>query len=348
MAYTDIDDPSAFFQCTLYVGDGGTDNEVTNSGNSDLQPDMVWIKNRDQADWHHITDSVRGVNKVVYPNDANAEQTTNYVKALNSDGFTIGAAGHDANASSENYVAWQWKAGTSFTNDASSTGIGSLDSTGSVNTDAGFSIISFAGASTVSTVAHGLGVAPKMMIFKNRSDSDHWGVYHQSLGSNAAMYLNLNGAVDGTLWNNTAPTTSVFTVQNNSAVNGSDNNIIAYCFAEKKGYSKLGSYTGNGNVDGTFVYTGFKPAFVFVKRTNGTENWTIMDTTRDTFNVATKKLHPNLAAGLDNGATIDILSNGFKNRTTNAGANGSGDSYIFYAIAENPFVTSTGVPATAR
>ena len=350
MAYTDIDNPELYFQTKLYTGNSGT-NAITFDGSENMQPDWVWLKRRDSgSNNHRLCDSVRGVNKQIYSSSNGAEGTSSgVVQSFDSNGFTLNTSDSSVNVGS--YVCWNWKAGTSFTNDASGTGIGSLDSTGSVNTDAGFSIISFAGASAVSTVAHGLGVAPKMMIFKNRSDADHWGVYHQSLGSNAAMYLNLTGAVDGTLWNNTAPTTSVFTVQNNSAVNGSGNNIIAYCFAEKQGYSKFGSYTGNGNADGTFVYTGFKPAFIMVKRSNGIENWTIMDTTRDPFNVAVNKLHPNTSGGTDAGATIDILSNGFKNRTTNAGANGSGDSYIYMAIAENPFVTSTGngsIPATAR
>jgi hypothetical protein len=212
-----IDKPSDYFNTVLYTGNASTQS-ITGVG---FSPDFIWGKNRSSVTHHALVDTVRGNTKYVKSSTSAAEATiTNMVTAFGSDGFSLGADS-DMNGSSANQVAWNWKAGTSFTNDASATGIGSLDSTGSVNTDAGFSIISFAGASAVSTVAHGLGVAPKMMIFKNRSDADHWGVYHQSLGSNAAVYLNLTGAVDGTLWNNTAPTTSVFTVQNNSAVNGS-------------------------------------------------------------------------------------------------------------------------------
>jgi len=349
MAYTDIDDPSAYFQTTLYTGNASAGHAITNSGNSDLAPNWVWIKSRDDTSTHRIYDTVRGVQKPLKSDFANAEGTDNNgVTAFGSDGFTLGNEAQ-SNGNTLKFVSWNWKAGTSFTNDASATSIGSLDSTGSVNTDAGFSIISFAGASAVSTVAHGLGVAPKMMIFKNRSDADHWGVYHQSLGSNAAVYLNLTGAVDGTLWNNTAPTTSVFTVQNNSAVNGSGNNIIAYCFAEKQGYSKFGSYIGNGNADGTFVYTGFKPAFIMIKQSSAARDWIMVDNKRNTFNVVNNRLFPNSSDAQNTSVdALDFTSNGFKIRNTNTTVNVSGGTYIFMCFAENPFVSSTGVPATAR
>jgi len=349
MAYTDIDDPSAYFQTTLYTGNASAGHAITNSGNSDLAPNWVWIKSRDDTSTHRIYDTVRGVQKPLKSDFANAEGTDNNgVTAFGSDGFTLGNEAQ-SNGNTLKFVSWNWKAGTSFTNDASATSIGSLDSTGSVNTDAGFSIISFAGASAVSTVAHGLGVAPKMMIFKNRSDADHWGVYHQSLGSNAAVYLNLTGAVDGTLWNNTAPTTSVFTVQNNSAVNGSGNNIIAYCFAEKQGYSKFGSYIGNGNADGTFVYTGFKPAFIMIKQSSAARDWIMVDNKRNTFNVVNNRLFPNSSDAQNTSVdALDFTSNGFKIRNTNTTVNVSGGTYIFMCFAENPLVTSTGVPTTAR
>ena len=351
MAYTPIDNPGDFFNTVLYTGNGASSRSITGVG---FQPDWVWNKPRTDTNDHQWVDSVRTGGKVISSNLADAEYTAgNTILSFISDGFTCGN-GASVNANNIPYASWNWKAGTSFTNDASGTGIGSLDSTGSVNTDAGFSIISFAGASAVSTVAHGLGVAPKMMIFKNRSDADHWGVYHQSLGSNAAMYLNLTGAVDGTLWNNTAPTTSVFTVQNNSAVNGSGNNIIAYCFAEKQGYSKFGSYTGNGNADGTFVYTGFKPAFILGKNSNNaSENWFIYDNKRDSYNTAYKNLAPNSSAieGSNTSQNIDILSNGFKPKSAEARFNQSGSTMIYMAFAEHPFVSNTAsgsVPVTAR
>ena len=348
MAYTTIDDPTAFHQTKLYTGNDSS-RAITFDGNTDMQPDWSWFKARSEAYNHAIFDSVRGVQKLIRSNQTNAEEThSTTLTAFGSNGFSLGGGDAFTNANNVTYASWHWKAGTSFTNDASSTGIGSIDSAGSVNQDAGFSIISFAGASAVSTVAHGLGVAPKMMIFKNRSDADHWGVYHQSLGSNAAMYLNLSGAVDGTLWNNTAPTTSVFTVQNNSAVNGSGNNIIAYCFAEKQGYSKFGSYTGNANNDGPYIHLGFKPAFLVIKQSSSERNWIMMDAKRSPFNIVTKYMKGNSSSAEETYNYVDFLSNGFKCRDSDTGANASGGTYIYYAFAENPFVTSSGVPATAR
>jgi len=347
MAYSAILKPSTLMNTKLYTGNGGT-NAQTGVG---FQPDWVWLKQRSgSASSNKLYDSVRGTTKYIASNNDGAEATdSNGLTAFGTDGFTVGSSA-GTNANNETYVGWNWKAGTSFSNSAGANGA-SLASTGSVNTTSGFSIISFAGASAVSTVAHGLGVAPKMMIFKNRSDADHWGVYHQSLGSNAAMYLNLTGAVDGTLWNNTAPTTSVFTVQNNSAVNGSGNNIIAYCFAEKQGYSKFGSYTGNGNADGTFVYTGFKPAYVMTKSSATTSNWEIKDNKRLGYNTVDTYIKANASAAEDTGVSshaMDFLSNGFKHRGNNDEVNGSGEAYIYMAFAESPFTNSGFVPNNAR
>ena len=352
MAYTDIDDPSAYFQTTLYTGDGSTDLAITNSGNSDLQPDMVWIKNRDQADWHHITDVARGVNKVVYPNDTNAEQTTNYVKAFNSDGFTIGASGHDVNANAEKYVAWQWKAGTSFTNDASSTGIGDIDSAGSVNTDAGFSVITATSDGAANKdIAHGLGAVPDVIFAKNLERGYNWDCYFKTLGYNASLILNTTEAARTGAWgSNTFTTTTFETAEDYSSKSGEK--YVYYCFAEKKGYSKFGSYVGNGNVDGTFVYTGQKSAFIIIKKSsNAGNNWYMWDNKRNTFNLSNTYLNPDLASaeGTANYGHIDILSNGFKIRSaSNDEINQSGHTFIYMAFAENPFVSSSGVPATAR
>ena len=347
-----VDKPTDYFNAKLYTGNGST-NAITGV---EFQPDWVWLKQRSgSASSHKVYDSVRGTTKYLATNNTGAEGTESGVTAFGSDGFTVGSSA-GTNANSETYVSWNWKAGTSFTNDASGTGIGSIDSTGSVNTDAGFSIITYSGTDGTETVAHGLSAVPKMIIFKYRNGVINWLAYHASLGATKSIYFDATSAATTTYdyFADTEPTSSVFTVKKDGSyveTNNSGGNFVAYCFSEVKGYSKFGSYTGNGNADGTFVYTGFKPAFVLVKRTNGTENWTIMDTTRDPFNVAVNKLHPNTSGGTDAGATIDILSNGFKNRTTNAGANGSGDSYIYLAIAENPFVTSTAngsIPATAR
>jgi hypothetical protein len=249
-------------------------------------------------------------------------------------------------------VAWQWKAGTSFTNDASSTGIGSIDSAGSFNNDAGFSIVSFTGTGSNGTIKHGLSTAPKMLIIKRRDPSQSWSVYHTSLGTNKRLYLDLTDAVETTTTacNNTAPTSSVFSVGTSNATNGNGENMIAYCFAEKQGYSKFGSYTGNNNADGPFVYTGFKPAWLMIKIASGTtNNWMMYDNKRSTFNLTDKIFEANNNGAEGTGLGIDMLSNGFKIRTTAGnGTNYNGGTYIYMAFAENPFVTSTGVPATAR
>ena len=227
---------------------------------------------------------------------------------------------------------------------------GSLQSNVSPNTISRFSIVSWTNSgSSVATVGHGLGVTPKMIIIKSRNETAGWLTYHEAIGNTKGLFLNTTGAQDDNveLFNDTSPTATVFTTGVTGLLTGGSN-LIAYCFADVQGFSKMGSYLGNGNVDGTFVYTGFKPSFILVKRTNGSENWTIMDSARDPSNVAVNKLHPNTTGGTDAGATIDILSNGFKNKTTNAGANGNGDSYIYMAFAENPFTSSAGTPVTAR
>jgi len=351
MAYTDIDDPSAYFQTTLYTGNGGTQS-ITNTGNSDLQPDWIWIKARNEAEHHNLIDSVRGNTKVVYSSLSGAEDTTSIqVTGFASDGFALGS-GTNTNKNNITYVAWQWKAGTSFSNDASSTSVGTIDSTGSVSTDAGFSIITYAGTGSAGTIAHGLGAALKMIIFKNRSTEEDWGVWHQGFPNNG--YIALNTANDqrtnNTFMNNTIPTSSVFSVGNNTRTGSNSHNFVAYCFAEKQGYSKFGSYTGNGNADGPFIYTGFQPAFVMTKRTDGSGDWAMMDTARNPFNVMNiyQKAHAAEADSTDESFNIDSVSNGFKIRYNNGNYNADGGAYLYMAFAADPFVTSTGVPATAR
>ena len=346
MAYTDIDKPSDYFETKLYTGTG-SEQSIT----MDFAPNLVWLKSRNNTYNHNFFDSVRGVLKMLRPNTTNAEATiSNTLTSFNSDGFTLGSdAG--VNQSSSNQVSWNWKAGTSFTNDASSTGIGSIDSAGSVNTDAGFSIISYTGTGANATIAHGLGVAPKMIITKSRGTTNNWGVYHQSLGNTDALFLNLTAATDAasTYWNNTSPTSSVFSVGSAAGTNPSAT-MIAYCFAEKQGYSKFGSYTGNGNADGTFVYTGFKPAWVMVKASGAATNWTIIDNKRPEYNPANKWLYSNVSDAEYNASEFptDFTAQGFKIRNTGSYMNTSGANYIYMAFAENPFVTSTGVPACAR
>jgi len=345
MAYTTIDKPSDYFVSNLHTGNGSTQN-ITGL---DFAPNWVWIKGRNQARNHTIFDSVRGVQKQIHSNKTSAESTQdNALSSFNSDGFSLGD-NTGVNENTTTYVAWNWKAGTSFSNDASSTSIGSIDSAGSVSTDAGFSIVTFTGNS--GGIAHGLGQKPDMVIIKPRNVDGSWIVTHKGLGAEMQDYYvfldtTAAKATSNDIWGG-EPTTTTFSVSS-SLIDSA--NYVAYCFAEKKGYSKFGSYTGNGNVDGTFVYTGFKPAFVLKKNISVTRDWGINDIEREPFNTNDNILRPNLAnAEQSNSAyAMDFLSNGFKLRGADAEINTSGNTYIYMAFAENPFVTSTGVPATAR
>ena len=340
MAYTTIDDPTIFFNTVLYSGTG-SNQSVTGTG---FTADWIWLKERNGTDYHFVNDSVRGKGSNnhylnLHPNATSAEsdQTTG-VNAINSNGFDITYRG-ELNESGKNYVAWNWKAGTSFTNDASATGIGSIDSTGSVSTTAGFSIISFTGQT--GTVAHGLGVKPSMIILKCRAIANNWVIQHKGLtggmDDNALIFTTSAEISAATA----EPTTSVFTVNNQIAEN---NNNIAYIFSDIKGYSKFGKYTGNGNADGTFVYTGFKPSFVLQKKTSGTSDWVIYDNKRDPSNIVTQELKPNSSGAESSFTNIDILSNGFKQRADYAYTNNSGGSYTYMAFAESPFTNSNGIP----
>ena len=355
MAYTDIDKPSDYFDTKLYTGNAGTLN-VTGL---DFQPDWVWIKNRTSDYTHGLYDSVRGAgsSKGIYSNTNEAEGTNSAFQNLtsfNSDGFSLGSTSNTnvINTNSQNHVSWNWKAGTSFTNDASSTGIGATDSAGSVNETAGFSVCTYTGVGgTSTTIKHGLSTAPTVMLIKNRSSDKDWGVYHQGIGNTHRLYLNLTDAATSAIgtFRNTSPTSSIFTVGDHASVNTSGNNYVAYIFSERQGHSKFGSYTGNANVDGTFVYTGFKPALIIFKNADsGSADWVLYDNKRDGFNSNNIALYPNANAADDTGNDPDILSNGFKQRATGSDRNGNGENIIYMAFAENPFVTSTGVPATAR
>ena len=349
MAYTTIDIPSDYFNTITYTGDGSASRNITGVG---FQPDWVWGKCRNVSVSHAIYDSVRGASNLINTNSSSAEGTNPALNAFVSDGFTVNSDSY-FNGNSNTYVAWNWKAGTSFTNDASATGIGTIDSTGSVNTDAGFSIISYTGnATTNAKVAHGLGVAPSMMIVKKRNGAFNWGIYHKTLTAHKLLAFTTGTPDDdASYWNDVEPTSSVFNLGSGALTNGSGSTMIAYCFAEKQGYSKFGSYTGNNDDNGTFVYTGFKPAFVMVKITAGqTDNWIMQDNKINSFNGASsQRLRPNSSgAEFSSSNEIDLLSNGFKTHGADGEINGSGFSYIYMAFAENPFVTSTGVPATAR
>jgi hypothetical protein len=354
MAYTTIDDPSAYFHTQLYTGDGASTNAITNDANAgDFQPDWIWIKRRDGADNHHVFDTSRGITKELNTNGTGAEGSgTNLVKSSDTDGFTLGDNG-GVNGSSETYVAWQWKAngGTTTTNDASSTGVGSLDSVYQANTTAGFSIITYTGTGSNATIAHGLGSAPTMLIVKNRSSAESWMVGHHknSNGFQSSVFLDLTAAkdTDAVYFNNTAPTSTVISIGTNTKINHASENHVMYAFAEIQGYSKFGSYTGNGNVDGPFVYTGFSPAWVIVKRFDSGNNWHLHDNKRVPYNSNNKTLYPNLD-NVEQTEDFDMLSNGFKLRESGGGYNASGGTYIYMAFAESPFVSSEGVPTTAR
>ena len=355
MAYTTIDNPELFFQTKLYTGTGSSQS-ITLDGDENMQPDFVWLKDRNATNGHFLYDSVRGVTKELNSQTTQTEQTkSGGLTAFGSDGFTIGDyVGHNDN--STNYVSWNWKTGTSFTNDASATGVGDIDSTGSVNTDAGFSIVSYTGNGTSGTeVAHGLGSTPDLYITKSRSYTYGWGVYHKDIANDKGFFLNGTDAqLTGTGFrNSTAPTSSVFTLGGGSqpyryTSNKSGETYIGYFFKEVKGYSKFGSYTGNGNADGTFIYTGFRPAFFLIKRTDAAYQWYIHDNKRNTSNVMDKELYPSASSAEATVSTKDFLSNGVKIRGSQVSQNASGGTYIFMAFAESPFVNSSGVPTNAR
>jgi len=353
MAYTTIDDPSAYFQTALYTGDGASSNATTNGGNSDLQPDWLWIKNRSSSGGtgpNIIFDSTRGPTKDLHTNNNEAEHTnSNTCKSFNTDGFTVGDSGA-VNNNTDNFVAWQWKANGGTTtsgggNDSVST------STHQANTTSGFSVVTYTGNGTAgATVAHGLGAVPQIVLLKRRDASGHtWQMYHHSLGNTHYLQLNnTDAALDGEVFNDTTPSSSVFTLHDFSTSNGNNGTFVAYCFAEKQGYSKFGSYTGNGNADGPFVYTGFKPAWVILKRSSGVADWNIFDNKRPGYNETNARLRANdTTAESTSDAGVDLLSNGFKCRLGSE-FNASSTTNIYMAFAESPFVSSKGVPTTAR
>jgi len=348
MAYTTIDDPTLFFEAVTYTGNtssGTTINDLS------FRPDFVWFKSRTQTENHQIYDSVRGATKRLVVNGTQSEATASTgLTSFDSDGFTTGG---ENETDSGNIVAWNWKAGTSFTNDASATGVGSHDSSGSINTTAGFSIIKYnlSSIGNPSTVAHGLNAVPKLIIMKNKDANDHWYVYSSAIGNNRYVKLDDTSAQSSTstgFMNNTDPTSSVFT-QTSTWWGTNNQDVIAYCFADIKGYSKFGKYTGNDNADGTFVYTGFAPAWVMIKRTNSVNDWIMLDRKRNPINPSDERILANSSNAASTANTmVDFLSNGFKPRSTYGGINGASDNFIYLALAESPFVNSNGVPNNAR
>jgi hypothetical protein len=349
MAYTTIDDPTQFFNTILWTGDGNSSRSITGVG---FAPDMVWWKGRTTTFDHRLIDTVRSGTypKLLYPNQNIAEsEDANNAEAIGSDGFTIGS-GNAVNQSGKTYVAWNWKAGGS----ASSNSDGDVTASVSANTTAGFSIVKFTSSSSSGdmTVGHGLGATPQVVIVKDIGATGNWQVYFEGIGTANQQYLKLNANAAvvnySGLWG-AGMTSSLIGLGVAVAVDASESDI-AYCFAEKKGYSKFGTYTGNGNSDGTFVYTGFRPAWVMLKETSGTSDWSIYDNKREPFNLADSTLEANTsdAEAVVSGRPIDMLSNGFKLRGDSSFTNESGATYIYMAFAESPFVNSNSVPNNAR
>jgi len=349
MAYISFQ-PKDHFNTKLYTGNATDDTAITGVG---FQPDWLWGKNRTDSTNHYFIDAVRGVTKEINSNNTDVEGTdATLIKSFDSDGFTLGNG--SLNQSSKDFVAWNWKAN----GQGSSNTDGSINTTyTSANTTSGFSISTYTGTGSAGTIGHGLGVAPAMIIVKRLTGSaEAWTVYHQSLDASAPQdkYLHLNSTdavMDSAgMWNDTAPTTSVFSVGSTGVTNGSGGTFVAYCFAEKQGFSKFGSYTGNGNADGSFIYTGFSPAFVIVKQTNASgESWKMYDNKRPGYNLVNNWLEPDDSQAEGTGSNqIDMVSNGFKARATNTAMNASGSTYIFMAFAEAPLVGSNNIPATAR
>jgi len=334
--------PQDYFNSVLYTGNGGTLG-VTGVG---FQPDLVWIKDRGIVDgntYNHVWyDSVRGALQQIR-SDATQEsrEQAGSLTAFGSDGFSLGShAGQNTN--NEKHVAWNWKAGTAFSNDASATSVGSLDSAGTVSTDVGFSIITYTGNGTSgATIAHGLDSAPQLTLHKNLiTDGKNWESYFINPFDGSYDYFYLNLAVaKGDFSGGTVPSSSIITLGGGADSNENAKLHIAYCFHSVEGYSKFGGYTGNGSADGTFIYTGFRPAWVMTKRIDGSDWWAIIDTARDVHNAATLGLRANdpAAESSDEAWTKDLLSNGFKQRSTNGGSNADNAKYIYLAFAEQPF-----------
>ena len=350
MAYTTIDDPTIYFNTVLYTGDGNASQAITGVGH---QPDWLWIKARSAGNAHVLQDVVRGISGSKYRflqsqgDDAEGTSSDNDgVSSLDSDGFTVGFSNSGGwNENAITYAAWNWKAGGT----ASSNSDGSITSSVSANQTAGFSIVSYTGTGSALTCGHGLGAVPEWIIVKDRDAAANWNTYHIANGNGNTSQLNLGNAPSATSsWNSTTPTSSVFSLGAVGAVNTSSNDYIAYCFAEKQGYSKIWQYTGNGNANGAFLYLGFKPAFIIIKDISSTDPWTLLDNKRSPRNLMNARLFPSLSNAENTSADIcDFVANGIKFRGTNDGFNGS-RNYLYYAVAESPFVNSKKIPTNAR
>ena len=328
MAYTTIDKPSDYFNTKIYTGNGGTQS-ITGL---DFAPNWVWLKSRSAVEGHAIFDTVRGVQKRIGSNGNDVENDqSSYLTAFGTEGFTVGSSGL-VNSNSTTYVSWNWKE----------------------STVAGFDIIAYQGTGSNLDLSHNLSAIPDWIMIKDISVDQAWRVYHKSMGFSNRLVLSESGASStNALGLDADPTSSVINIGTGTGTtNTNGDNYICYAFKNVQGFSKFGSYVGNGNNgDGPFIFTGFKPAFCMVKRSSAAgENWLILDNKRDTFNPQDSSIYPNLsnAEDADGADYFDFYSNGMKVKTNNGGTNTSGATYIFMAFAEQPFVSSTGVPTTAR
>jgi hypothetical protein len=338
-----IVDGSQYFAIDTYSGTG-----ATNARTIGFQPDFVWLKSRTNAYWHKLFDSIRGANKPLVSNSTTAELTeTTGLMSFDSDGFTLGTSADSTVNNSgvgQTYVAWNWKANGAGVSNTD----GSITSTVSANPTAGFSVVTYTGTGANATVGHGLGVAPKFIIIKGRNTPYNWAAWHGSFTGLQRIFPNTTGAVasSASYWNSAIPTSTIFSLGSEATANDNSGTFVAYCFAEVEGYSKFGSYTGNGSADGPFVYLGFRPAFVMVKRFNSTGNWFIWDSSRDTYNTVLREIYPDSSSAeytrTGSSDSLDFTSNGFKLRfsATYADRNASGGNYIYMAFAENPFKNS--------
>ena len=344
MAYITFQ-PNDYFNTKLHTGNGA-EQAITGVG---FQPDFTWIKKRNGTAVHYLFDAVRGATYFLnsdqnYANQDNAQS----LKSFDSDGFTLGTMA-GANNNSDTFVSWNWRAGAG---QGSSNTDGTINTTyTSVNTTAGFSISQYTGTGSNATIGHGLGVAPKMVLVKRTNTTGNWTMYHIGSGATKYLYLNQTAAEASAsgIWNDTAPTSSVFSVGTDGEVNASGSTYIAYCFASVKGFSKFGVYYGDASADGPFIYTGFKPGLIILKRAgNAGNNWNMIDSVRNPSNDVDKILFPSSNDAEVTTTVADINSNGFKIRLTSSGWNHNQDKFIYWAFAEEPLVSSNNIPATAR
>ena len=344
MAYSTIDDPTLHFNTKLYTGTG-SELAITGVG---FQPDFTWIKERNGSTNHMLTDSVRGATKTLHAHNIDSESTdAQALKSFDSDGFTVGTDG-DVNTNTDTYVSWNWKSGGSASNNTDGNKTISL----SVNTTAGFSVGTYAGTGQDSTIGHGLGAVPDWLMIKNRSSgSRKWQLWHNGLtGTNKYLAIDRSDAelTDTASWDNTAHSNTVWNTYGSGEANQNGENFVCYAWTSIQGFSKFGSYTGNANANGPFIYTGFKPAWIMTKQINGGSSWIVHDNKRDPINPIDEFFtveEPDAVGDLD---SFDLLSNGFKVRTSNGDRNSSGDIFAYWAFAESPLVNSEGIPNNAR